>query len=229
MFGVQGILDAYYNALNQVTFFGPTYFAPFLKSMNSIVENNKQTYHVLLILTDGEITDMDATINEIVKASDLPVSIIIIGVGNESFEKMVILDGDDAELRDSNGDRAKRDIVQFVPFKKFKNSSLDALAAEVLQEVPGQLLEYMSKKRIKPNQRLVVDPNLMIQQQQQQNPQVINLQQWLGSDNLSEQVFEQRCLNKSELEDKNSQPMKLRESIKNCMGGPYVDFRARNV
>jgi len=51
----------------------------------------------------------------------------------------------------------------------------------------------------------------------------------LGSDNLSEQVFEQRCLNKSELEDKNSQPMKLRESIKNCMGGPYVDFRARNV
>eukprot|EP01080_Neovahlkampfia_damariscottae_P009947 gene9947-2268_t len=183
VFGVAGILDAYNYALNQVTFFGPTYFAPFLKQMNLIASNNQQTYHVLLILTDGEITDMDATIDEIVKASNLPVSIIIIGVGNESFEKMVILDGDDSILKDSNGDRAKRDIVQFVPFKKFRNASLDSLASEVLQEVPGQLLEYMKRKNIKPNQRVNVDPNVMINQiqqgnqQNQQNPQIINLQQ----------------------------------------------------
>ena len=40
-----------------------------------------QNYFVLLILTDGEITDFDATVESIVDASGLPMSIIIVGVG----------------------------------------------------------------------------------------------------------------------------------------------------
>ena len=45
-------------------------------------------YYVLLILTDGEIHDMEATKSSIVSACHLPLSIIIIGVGNENFENM---------------------------------------------------------------------------------------------------------------------------------------------
>jgi len=62
-------------------------------------------------LTDGEISDMQETKNLIVSASSLPLSIIIIGVGNESFANMIELDGDDGVLRDSNGRAATRDIV----------------------------------------------------------------------------------------------------------------------
>ena len=40
-------------------------------------------YHVMLILTDGEIHDMRETLDVIVEMSKYPVSIIIIGVGNE--------------------------------------------------------------------------------------------------------------------------------------------------
>lgn len=40
-------------------------------------------YHILLILTDGVIHDLEATIDVIVESSALPVSIIIIGVGDE--------------------------------------------------------------------------------------------------------------------------------------------------
>jgi hypothetical protein len=36
-------------------------------------------------LTDGIITDLDLTVAAIVKASNLPMSIIIVGVGNEDF------------------------------------------------------------------------------------------------------------------------------------------------
>ena len=42
-------------------------------------------YQVLLIITDGAITDIQETKNEIVQASRLPMSIIIIGVGNADF------------------------------------------------------------------------------------------------------------------------------------------------
>lgn len=45
-------------------------------------------YNILLILTDGEIHDMPKTKDLIVGASNLPLSIIIIGIGKESFAMM---------------------------------------------------------------------------------------------------------------------------------------------
>ena len=78
-----------------------------------------QNYYVLLILTDGAITDIDATLCSIVAVSHLPMSIIIIGVGGADFSTMNMLDGDDGVLKAPNGQRACRDIVQFVPFRQF--------------------------------------------------------------------------------------------------------------
>jgi hypothetical protein len=68
-------------------------------------------YHVMLILTDGDIHDMPETTNLIVELSKYPVSIIIVGVGNENFEKMRFLDSDDKILRSQRGEAAARDIV----------------------------------------------------------------------------------------------------------------------
>jgi len=75
---------------------------------------------VLLIITDGEITDMDQTLFTIVQASGLPMSIIVVGVGAADFTAMNILDGDEGVLKAPNGQRARRDIVQFVPFRQFE-------------------------------------------------------------------------------------------------------------
>jgi len=52
----------------------------------------------------------------IVQASTLPLSIIIVGVGNADFTNMNRLDGDNG-LYSSKGVMAPRDIVQFVPFR----------------------------------------------------------------------------------------------------------------
>lgn len=41
----------------------------------------------------------------------LPLSIIIIGIGNENFDKMEILDADEIPLVSSNGEVMKRDVV----------------------------------------------------------------------------------------------------------------------
>ena len=48
----------------------------------------------MLILTDGEIHDMPETKDLICELSKFPVSIIIVGVGNESFRQMEALDSD---------------------------------------------------------------------------------------------------------------------------------------
>jgi len=57
--------------------------------------------------------DLDATREAIVKASKLPLSIIIVGVGEEDFSSMEFLDADKRALK-HNGVVAARDIVQFV-------------------------------------------------------------------------------------------------------------------
>lgn len=73
-----------------VSLSGPTLFAPLIEAASSIAQasqcsQNNQKYTILLILTDGEINDMEATINSIIRASYQPLSIIIVGVGNADF------------------------------------------------------------------------------------------------------------------------------------------------
>jgi hypothetical protein len=73
---------------------------------------------------------MELTKNLLFEAAMLPLSIIIVGVGNANFENMVELDGDNG-LYNSNGVKALRDIVQFVPFRDVKLNP-DMLARELL-------------------------------------------------------------------------------------------------
>lgn len=67
---------------------------------------------------------MDETRHAVVQASKLPMSIIIVGVGNADFAAMEFLDGDSRVLRSHTGEEAVRDIVQFVPFRDFRNVSV---------------------------------------------------------------------------------------------------------
>jgi len=155
--GIDGVLAAYMNALFNVQLYGPTNFAPVIRHVTrfaSAYQNDPSNYFVLLIITDGVITDLDATKNAVIAASTLPMSIIIVGVGTEDFSAMDELDSDDVLL--SCGDRiAKRDIVQFVELQKFIQPgggwSKDLLAREVLAEIPDQVVGYMKDKGFKPS------------------------------------------------------------------------------
>jgi len=152
--GVQGILEAYKNAFNFVSLSGPTLFSQILAMANRYASQHpsqtSQNYTILLILTDGVINDMDQTIEQIIEGSGLPLSIVIVGVGQADFSNMEVLDADDTPLV-YNGKKMKRDIVQFVPFRRFRSMHYTALAAETLAEIPEQLVSYMSSMGIKPN------------------------------------------------------------------------------
>uniref|UniRef100_A0A674NMT1 Copine I n=1 Tax=Takifugu rubripes TaxID=31033 RepID=A0A674NMT1_TAKRU len=153
--GIEGILDAYRMVLPQLKFSGPTNFSPIINHVASIASGGAQSnsasqYFVLLILTDGEITDFDQTRDAIVRASLLPLSIIIVGVGPADFKAMELLDGDDGVLRSTVGEAVARDIVQFVPYRKFKDASKSALAQSVLAEVPNQLVSYFKMRGLEP-------------------------------------------------------------------------------
>mmetsp|Transcript_7431 Transcript_7431/g.15816 ORF Transcript_7431/g.15816 Transcript_7431/m.15816 type:complete len:108 (+) Transcript_7431:417-740(+) len=91
---------------------------------------------------------MDDTIYEIVSSAMLPISIIIVGVGNADFGSMDVLDSDDERLVDNRGREQVRDNVQFVPYNDCKKDK-NLLKNEVLMELPDQIEQYCEYKNIK--------------------------------------------------------------------------------
>ncbi|XP_032655540.1 copine-5 isoform X2 [Chelonoidis abingdonii] len=156
--GIEGILEAYHKSLKTVQLYGPTNFAPVVNHVAryATTEQDGSQYFILLIITDGVISDMAQTKEAIVNAAKLPMSIIIVGVGQAEFDAMVELDGDDIRIS-SRGKIAERDIVQFVPFRDYIDRtgnyvlSMARLAKDVLAEIPDQFISYMKGRGIKPN------------------------------------------------------------------------------
>ncbi|MGH0115703.1 UNVERIFIED_CONTAM: hypothetical protein FKN15_046888 [Acipenser sinensis] len=160
---IQGVVEAYQNCLPKIQLYGPTNVAPIISKVAKLAAKEEKSkdasqYHILLILTDGVVTDMADTREAIVRASYQPMSIIIVGVGNADFTDMQILDGDDGVLRAPKGEPVLRDIVQFVPFREFKTASPAALAKCVLAEVPRQVVEYYSHKAFSPKCPMMDSP-----------------------------------------------------------------------
>ena len=52
----------------------------------------------MLLLTDGVLSDMSDAIDALVRASKLPMSVIIVGVGQADFTDMNTLDCDEGLL-----------------------------------------------------------------------------------------------------------------------------------
>ncbi len=100
----------------------------------------------------------------LIQASELPLSVLIVGVGQADFSQMDSLDADRKKL--SMGGRiARRDIVQFVALKDFATpgaplttEGVAAVSRQLLAEIPQQLLEFMEMARILPNPRPTFPP-----------------------------------------------------------------------
>ncbi|KAF8030418.1 hypothetical protein BT93_E2759 [Corymbia citriodora subsp. variegata] len=146
--GFEEILTRYRELVPQLRLAGPTSFAPIIEMAITIVEESGGQYHVLVIIADGQVTrsvdtnrgqlspQEKSTVEAIVKASDYPLSIILVGVGDGPWDMM-------KEFDDNIPARAF-DNFQFVNFTEIMSKSTDrsrkeaefALAA--LMEIPSQ-------------------------------------------------------------------------------------------
>jgi len=165
--GLEQMSAAYRLKCQTVKLGNCTYFAPVLKQLVDRVKreeakpraaNEKKAYYVLMLLTDGQNFDTEETKEQICKASKLPISIVIVGIGNSdelgAGGKMDELDGDEGRLmskvKGHMVERQERDNVQFVKYNNFKNlrtgdvdrDAEKELAKAVLYELPGQVEEY---------------------------------------------------------------------------------------
>ncbi|KAI3763517.1 hypothetical protein L2E82_13425 [Cichorium intybus] len=145
--GFEDVLRRYTEIVPQLTLSGPTSFAPIIEMAMTIVEETGGQYHVLLIIADGQVTRSGTqfgqlssqernTINAIVKASEYPLSIILVGVGDGPWDMM--------EEFDDNIPSRAFDNFQFVNFTDIMSKNVDPMKRETefaltaLMEIPSQ-------------------------------------------------------------------------------------------
>ena len=151
--GTEGLLAEYRKALRVVGLSGPTNFSEVIQTASVFASDafkpDSQHYDIVLFLTDGMITDKQQTTDAIVNAANnLPMSIIIVGVGAADFSEMDKLDANIAPLVASDNTAAKRDIVTFVNYREVIKGGLPAVAAKTLRPLPEQIMTYMLQKGI---------------------------------------------------------------------------------
>jgi len=133
--GVREVIDRYTEITPNVVLSGPTSFAPVIRETIKIVSVTK-SYHILLIIADGQVSNVRETAQAIVEASGYPISIIMIGVGDGPWDMM--------EEFDDKLPQRRFDNFQFVPFNKImlraENREV-TFAVNALQEVPDQFRE----------------------------------------------------------------------------------------
>ncbi|CAG9461118.1 unnamed protein product [Pedinophyceae sp. YPF-701] len=148
--GLEEILTRYSQLTPQLKFAGPTSFAPAVYEAMKIVQQSGNQYHILVILCDGGITGSgitggarwspqeEETIQAIIDASHVPLSIVAVGVGDGPWDQMEHLDD---KIRNRQFDN-----FQFVDFVRVLKKSggagttegLAGFAAHALMEVPQQ-------------------------------------------------------------------------------------------
>lgn len=146
---VKEVLARYEQITPHISLSGPTSFAPLIKEAIKIVQENNNSYHILLIIADGQVSDELETKQAIIDASAYPLSIIMVGVGDGPWHLQ-------REFDDSLPARAF-DNFQFVCLEdvmlkassrsRKKRSSPEAIfAMNALMEIPDQ---YRAIKKLR--------------------------------------------------------------------------------
>ncbi|KAJ4965067.1 hypothetical protein NE237_016916 [Protea cynaroides] len=146
--GFEEALARYREIVPYLKLAGPTSFAPIINASIDIVEKCHGQYHVLVIIADGQVSRSDdlrpgrfspqeqETIDSIVEASQYPLSIILIGVGDGPWDAM--------KQFDDNIPQRSFDNFQFVNFTKIMSENKEiskketAFALAALMEIPFQ-------------------------------------------------------------------------------------------
>lgn len=146
--GFEEALARYREIVPYLKLAGPTSFAPIINAAIDIVEASNRQYHVLVIIADGQVTrsrdtppgrlskQEQDTVDSIVAASEYPLSIILVGVGDGPWDEM--------RQFDDNIPHRNFDNFQFVNFTSIMSKHMDiekketAFALAALMEIPFQ-------------------------------------------------------------------------------------------
>ena len=90
--GIDAVVRRYREIVPFVCMRGPTSFAPVIRKAADISRaadsDGRRTFQILVIITDGQVTEPEPTATAIIEACESPISIIAVGVGDGPFDSL---------------------------------------------------------------------------------------------------------------------------------------------
>jgi hypothetical protein len=120
------------------------------KIKEDIDDYEVREYNVLLLFANNDITNEKEFYNEIILSSDLPISVVVIGLGKGPFTKLENVENNFMKLTDNNGNKAKRKNFKFISFNK-QGKNYQKTVKNSLIDIPDQMIEYLILKNINPS------------------------------------------------------------------------------
>ena len=133
--GFNDVLDCYNKTCQNIYYGGPSSLAPIIQKAIEIV-SCKMTFHILVIITDGQLNkdDIQLTSQSFISASKYPISIVLIGVGDGPWNDM-------HDLERTVQEKSIFNNMRFVDYHRtiHKAKHPDVLLAlNILMDIPDQ-------------------------------------------------------------------------------------------
>lgn len=152
--GFSELMECYYKAVSSVQMWGPSVLHEVIakgkEAAKETKDKNIEGYHVLVVLTDGELYDFDASAKELKECASLPISVLFVGVGKEDFDNI-------KQLSRNNVTETPplRECGQFVAMRDYKD--LNILTRDLLSKIPQQVCQYLNQLKKIPSKIKEVD------------------------------------------------------------------------
>lgn len=150
--GIDGMLEAYRSLFQRgLIMSSPTVLSDVIRvaasraerNLVQAMENGGQSYAFLLILTHGCDSNIQRTKEVLIQASRAPISVIMVGIGDNDFRPMRYLD-------DFHKKEGVRDVCNFIEYDEYKSKDISELRQAVLDEIPAQMTTYFKARNIMP-------------------------------------------------------------------------------
>lgn len=98
-----------------------------------------RNYYVLVLLMAGVIDDFEEAVNEVLRAKDIPVSVVIVKVGAQDEQDCYNMM---SKTYEANSERQFISLVELDKYKLSKKVITNHFAYEIIRQVPNQIEKF---------------------------------------------------------------------------------------
>ena len=151
--GYTNIESAYKECLNKIKFNEDNVLSPLIQNIRKVIYSKYKadSYSILFLLINSppKNNDFQNTIDALIEITYLPLSVVIIGIGNSEFDDIKKLFAHKNKIS-SKGMEKLRNNSHFITMKDC-NFNNDILKNKCLKDIPKQIVQYYSINQTTPN------------------------------------------------------------------------------
>lgn len=153
IYSLKKVVEEYDEFLNKIILSSPSSICPIIDKFKEEIKknNNSKNFNVLMIITDGCISDYKEVIDSVIEDQNLPMCINIIGIGAQPPKQMKRLNGDFGSIKSSDKKKKlERKVLNYFHLNDYTeknniNKNFKMLKGDLMKTIPHNVTEFLNK------------------------------------------------------------------------------------